>query len=388
MWPTRFLVCIVFTSPSSVAPAGQTALPEFLMHRASTSLFAAAALACASLVAIARGETVYVTSRYSGSVLSFQIGASLPASPVVSSTIASGLALPTGLAFDAAGRLFIVEAGLVDPDTQQELVAPGVSRSVSGTGPQRIIDLPDTQPAAIVVAANGDLIVGSLSQGGTAAGSLQGAAVFRIADVSGTSSASPYSSVAVPGLVGAAGLALDGSGRLYIANGNGYSGAVVRLASGTSADLTTVIAAGTANDQVDGPTALLLDGTTLYASSVGATGGQAATVPSRLLGVDITAGSFAPTTLQSFSIGGFNPYLGPLAELADGRLLAGSLNGTGTLFLLDPALQNPLLGSFTVQGLDQVGGIAVVPVPEPTGLGLLVSAGVAGAAILRRRRRR
>lgn len=357
------------------------------MYRASTSLFAAAALACASLVAIARGETVYVTSRYSGTLLSFEIGASVPTGPVASSLVASGLALPTGLAFDGNGRLFIVEAGLVNSETQQQLVAPGVSRYVSGTAaaPQRIIDLSDTQPASVVVAANGDLIVGSLSLGGAGAGGLAGAAVFRIADVDTTPTAGPYSSVAVPGLVGAAGLALDDTGRLYIANGNGYSGSVVRLVSGSSSDLTTVITAGTADNQVDGPTSLLLDGTTLYASSVGATGGQAATVPSRLLGVDVTAGSFAPTTLQAFSVGGFNPYLGPLAELSDGRLLAGSLNGTGLLFLLDPTSQDPLLGSFTVQGLDQVGGLAVVPVPEPTTLGLLVSAGFVGAVVLRRR---
>jgi len=359
------------------------------MHRAVTSLITAAAIACAALVTTARGETVYASSRYSGTVLAFEIGATAPTSPVVSSTISSGLALPTGLAFGGDGRLYIVEAGVFDPDTGEQLVAPGVSRHVSGTAAatQRILDLPDTQPASLTVAADGDLIVGSLSQGGTASGALAGSAVYRVSSLQATPAASPYSSVSVPGLVGAAGLAIDGLGRLYISNGNGYSGSVVRLDSGTSSALSTVIAAGTADNQVDGPTSVILSGNTLYASSVGATGGQAATVPSRLLGVDVLAETFAPTTLQSFSFSGFNPYLGPLVELSDGRLLAGSLDASGRIFLLDPASPTPLIGTFTVVGLDQVGGLAIAPVPEPTGLGLLVSACVAGAAVARRRRR-
>ena len=206
------------------------------MHRAVTSLITAAAIACAALVTTARGETVYASSRYSGTVLAFEIGATAPTSPVVSSTISSGLALPTGLAFGGDGRLYIVEAGVFDPDTGEQLVAPGVSRHVSGTAAatQRILDLPDTQPASLTVAADGDLIVGSLSQGGTASGALAGSAVYRVSSLQATPAASPYSSVSVPGLVGAAGLAIDGLGRLYISNGNGYSGSVVRLDSGTS----------------------------------------------------------------------------------------------------------------------------------------------------------
>jgi sugar lactone lactonase YvrE len=360
MWPTRFLVCIVFTSPSSVAPAGQTALPEFLMHRASTSLFAAAALACASLVAIARGEMVYVTSFTTGEIVRYDA-----ADPAGTRTVLSGsgsLTKPSALAFGPDGNLYVGESG--DGAT----VTPRIARFDLETSTlSTVVALGDVDvvPGSLVFKGN-DLLVGRnpfFSNTG---------AIIKVANATGgTVSVADYTSGG--DLASSPGLALAADGSLYVSDqtynfGTGVASGPVKRFDAAGAYVGEVIASGSSG--LAGPTGLVISDSTLYTASI-----MAGTVLQTNLGTDFT---------QPFANSGGAFEVGSLARLADGSLLAGSPSGSGAIYRF--GADGTLLGTYA-SGLGQIGGITVAPVPEPSTIALAVVGGIAAVARLRRRSR-
>lgn len=353
----RPLFRIVFTSPLSVAPAGQTVPPEFRMYRASTSLFAAAALACASLVAIARGETVYVTSFTTGEVVSYD-----STDPAGTRTVLSGsgsLVKPAALVVGPDGNLYIGENGEGD-------FAPRISKFEPATATLSTVVAFggfDVFPASLVFRGQ-DLLVGRNPFFGNTG------PIVRVSNATGGIVAlSDYTSGG--DLASSPGLALASDGSLYVSDqtydfGSGMATGPVKRFDASGAYVGEVLASGSSG--LSGPTGLVISGSTLFTASI-----MAGTVLQTDIGTDFT---------QPFASAGGPFTVGALARLADGSLLAGSPSGSGSIYRF--GADGTLLDTYA-SGLGQIGGIAVAPVPEPSAIAL---AAAAGLALLVRRLRR
>jgi hypothetical protein len=368
-WAFAFTFLQVLASPrhASVAAACGRSLeiPTVLSRRFLPRLVASliVPLTFAAAPSTGRGEMVYVTSFSTGELDRFD-----SADPVGTKTtlLAPGtLAAPTGLAFGSDGNLYIGTSG------DFATVAPTIARYdvVNNTlSTAYTFASFDTYPAALAFKGN-DLLVGRNPFAGNTG------PIVQLANIIG---GSPLQSDYTSGLALASspGLALAGDGTLYVSNQTYVFGSPTGTASGpverfdaTGTYVNQVIADGASG--LAGPTGLAIAGNTLYTSSI---------MNGTILVTDLTNDStsvLVDTTL---------PYaVGPLAVLSNGNLLAGDPSGAyDSIFQFDSS--GTPIGSYPL-GLGQVGGITVAPVPEPGTVMLLGMGFVAGAALLRRRRR-
>lgn len=329
-------------------------------------------VACLALTTAVRGESVYVVSQSSGKLMRFDTTDT--STTTIVTTLVSNLFQPSALAFGPDGKLYIAEWG--DGDT----IDPRISRYDIGTSQWSVVatldPLAQFDPSAIAfrpTALGGEMLVGRVS---TPDSSGQG----NIVSISGWNTGSPvvsqndYNSGIL--LNGSAGLAVAADGTTYVSNARLiqqvgftiFAGTVERL-SPTGAYQEQVIADGTVSGGLTGPAGLVLDGNTLFTGSVGNS-----TVFETNLGSMLTS---------SFGTAGGAYEVGPLAMLADGSILAGSLTGSALIYRFFPDVS---LAPRTYLNNDfgLVGGLAVAPVPEP---GSLVLAAAAASLAWAARRR-
>lgn len=328
-------------------------------RRAVARVLAGALLGCLAWAGQAAADTVYAVSFSTGELIRYAA-----ADPAGTRTVLSGsggFLKPAALAIGPDGNLYVGENG--DGAT----AAPRISR----------FDPATLARTTVVTFAGFELFPGSLAFKG--ADLLVGrnpffgdsGAIVRVAGATGgAASVSDYTSGG--DLAGSPGLALAADGTLYVSDQTysfvtGVASGPVKRFDATGAYVGEVIASGSSG--LLGPTGLVVEGSTLYTASL-----MAGTV----LRTALPAGGTQP-----FASAGGPFETGVLARLSDGGLLAGSPSGSGSIarFTTDGAL----VATFA-SGLGQVGGIAVAPVPEPTGVGLAATAAACCAGWLARRR--
>jgi hypothetical protein len=329
------------------------------MFRVFTSLFTAAAIACAALVATARGDTVYGVSFNDGRLIRFD--SANPSASVVTLSGAGVMGRAAGLAIGPDGNLYIGDNG--DLGT----IAPSIKRfnlTTNSLSTVYTFSSFEVFPGSLVFKGN-DLLVGRNPIAENTG------PIVKIANaVSGSATASDYTSGG--SLASSPGLALGADGSLYVSSQT-YSG-TTGIASGpvekfdaAGTYVGTVIASGSTTG-LYGPTGIAIRGTSLFTAS-------------------IMDGTILRTNLLDNSTTAFGPPLGqfqasPLALLADGGLIVGSASGGGAIYRLDSF--GALVDTFN-SPLGTIGGLVVAPVPEPS---TIVTAGIglaAAAALFRRR---
>lgn len=337
-----------------------------------------AAFALASPPRHLRADTVYVTSLSTGGLFRFD-----SANPTGTMEIVSGTGTfvgPSALAFGPDGNLYIGESG--DGFSQP----PRIRRYQVATGsvsPVPVAEIPGVFPAAIAFqrpADGGRMLIGRSPFFPEAYGPVMALAGWN----SGTATIGSFTSGT--GMQSSAGLAVAADGTVYAANttyagpGAGITG-VVQSFDAAGNPIATIAPGPSVPGPAYGPGGLVLDGSTLYSASIqnGA----------------IYATSLTGTTTTEFAATGFPFQVGPLARLSDGRFLAGSVSGGGNIYQFSETGGSPIGPPINFFGVDvsgtfsyfgQVGGIAVVPVPEPATIGLTLVGGAGVAWRLRRRR--
>lgn len=330
------------------------------MHRALTSLFAAAVLACAALVATARGDTVFAVSNNDGRIIRYD--SANPAGTVVTLSGSGAIVGAAGLALGPDGNLYIGEAG--DFST----IAPSIKR----------LDLTNNSLSTVHTFSAFDVFPGSLAFKGTSL--LVGrnpffgntGAIVQVANATGgVTAVSDYTTGG--SLASSPGLALGPDGSLYVSSQTYNfetkiaSGPVVKF-DPAGAYVGEVIASGTSTGLL-GPTGIGIRGTTLYTSSIMSGG---------VLQTNLLTESTSPFGSTGVSFGA-----SPLALLSDGGLIVGSAGGAGAIYQFDAA--GTLTSTFN-SGLGTIGGLVVAPVPEPSTVVTAVIGVAAAAASCRRRR--
>jgi hypothetical protein len=366
------------------------------MHRTVRSGRAApllaAALLLASAAAPARADTVYVVSQSSGGLFRFE--ASNPAGTITVISAPGTFNTPTALALGPDGHLYVGESG-DDPEFNPRIsrvVVTGSTATISTvitlTGTDTAIYGEDGKlaPAAIAFrrpSDGGQMLVGR---------NPQAQSIGPVVKVSGWDTATPTVANFTTGtsLNSSPGLAVSAStGALYVSNaayvGPGISGQVEQFnAAQDPAPFVSAVVPGEGGPIASfGPTGLAVFGSTLYSAST-----QSSSVYATNLTTGQTSllGAIQPDFVTTF---GFD--VGALARLSSGDLLTGSVSGANpSLYLVPASGTGQLLDPFfTYHNFGAIGGIAVVPVPEPTALALAVTAAVGlGWRAARRRSRR
>jgi hypothetical protein len=328
------------------------------MHRAFTILFTAAALACAALVATARGDTVYAVSNADGRIIRYS--SADPAGTVVTLSGSGSIVGAAGLAMGPDGNLYIGETG--DFST----IAPSIRR----------LDLTNNSLSTVHTFSTLDVFPGSLAFKGTAL--LVGRNPFfgdtgpivQVANATGgVIAVSDYTSGG--SLASSPGLAFGADGSLYVSNSAyvqpSLTGTVVKF-DATGNYVGEVVASGTSTG-LSGPTGIGIRGTTLYTASI--------------MNGSILQTNLLNDTTSPFGTTGVPFGTSPLALLSDGGLIVGSAGGAGAIYQFDAV--GTLTGTFN-SGLGTIGGLVVAPVPEPSTIVTAVIGVAAVAASFRRRR--
>ena len=177
-----------------------------------------------------------------------------------------------------------------------------------------------------------------------------------------------------PGLAIASDGSLYASNSFYDANTYVMNGSVLKF-DGSGAYQTVVAADGTATGGLSGPSGLAVSGDLLYIAS---------TMDGNIYKTDLANPNTATnTTLFASTEGAF---IGPLARMSDGSLLAayvGGVAGRGNIFQFDAS--GSLAATFGGTEYGAIGG--VIAVPEPSAVMLaIVGASCVGVVRLRRRR--
>ena len=329
------------------------------MHRAFTSLLTAAVIACAALVATARGDTVYAVSFNDGRLIRFS--SADPSNTVVTLSGSGAMGRAAGLALGPDGNLYIGDNGDFGS------IAPSIKK----------FDLTANSLSTVYTFSSFELFPGSLAFNGNDL--LVGrnplaediGPIVRLANAVG-GAATPSDFTSGGSLASSPGLAIGSDGTLYVSNqtysntSRVASGPVVKFdAAGLYAG--EVIASGSSTG-LFGPTGIGIRGNTLYT-------------------VSIMDGSILKTNLLDNSTTAFGSAGGPfqaspLALLSDGGLIVGSAGGAGAIYRLDAT--GAVVGTFN-SGLGTIGGLVVAPVPEPTTL-VTAAIGLVGALAYGRRR--
>ena len=306
----------------------------------------------------ATAEIVYVTSFTTGELISYD-----SANPNSTRTVLSGsgsLVKPGALAYGPDGNLYIGEAG------DGASIAPRITKFDLGTQTLSnvyVFGAFEVFPGSFAFKGN-DLLVGRNPFFGDVG------PIVKVANATGgVVSTSDYTSGG--SLASSPGLALAANGTLYVSDQTynfiteTATGPVKRF-DAAGVYVGEVIASGSSG--LEGPTGLVISGTTLFTASI-----MAGTVLQTNLVGDVT---------QPFANTGSQFAAGTLARLADGSLLVGSPSGSGNIYRFGT---DGTLTSTFASGLGQVGGITVAPVPEPSAA-LLGVVGVACVGGWMRRR--
>ena len=354
----------------------------FAPRRCGPLLATLAAAASLGLPA-ARGDLVYVLSKTTGGLYSFDSG-----NPsAITSVVAPGtFNQPTALALGDDGNLYVGESPDAvdgDPRILRYVIGSGsISEVVNLSGTAAGYSGPAVYPGAIAfrrVGDGGEMLVGRNPDSANPYGPVMAVSGWKTiapsvaAFTSGTLNASP-------------GLAVSPeTGNLFVSNDT-YGGTnapilgTIAVFSGTSNPATFIGSYTTVGAQ-SGPIGLVVSGSTLYSANA---------VTNQIMATDLLGSGSSGQVVAVPLFAGQYPYeVGALTRLSDGDLLTGSLLAfSGQMYRISVAngTATPLYTPGS-SGFGQIAGIVTMVVPEPTTLAIAVS-GLAVAAAWRRRRRR
>jgi len=298
--------------------------------------------------AVSTGITIYASSDTTNPIL--QITSSGTSKFITTST---SLSNPQGLAFSMSGNLYVANNG-----------GNGIEKfSISGGDLGQFSNTGVNDPVGLAFDRTGDLFVANQATSGTNANS-----IMEFVSTAGVLSTTPKT-FANTFLNEPAGIAVDGSGNVYVANyapSGTYGGTITKITAGGS--VSTFVNEGVGTE----PVGVACDGNgNVYVSYVGIGNG----------------------TVVEYSPSGSVLLTYPTADLNEPEGLA--LDSTGNLYVANfgnntVAEFSPTgsyLGSFSGGLLSDPEFLAIpIPVPEPGPMAMLLS-GSAGFALLRRRRR-
>jgi hypothetical protein len=348
----------------------------------------AAVFLFAAFRAPALADTVYVVSQSTGGLFRFE--ASNPVGTITVISAPGTFNTPTALALGPDGHLYVGESGdgpEFEPRISRVTVTGStatISTVVTLTGTDQSIygESGKLAPAAITFRRSSDggqMLVGR---------NPQAQSTGPVVKVTGWNTAGPTVANFTTGtpLNSSPGLAVSAStGALYVSNstyvGQSIAGQVERFDAATDpAPFVGEVVPGAGDPIANfGPTGLVVSGSMLYSASTQSSG---------VYGTNLTSGNTALLG-QINSLFGFDA--GPLARLSNGDLLTGSVIGFNpSLYLIPAAGTSELIDPyFTYTDFGAIGGIAVVPVPEPTTVALAAIAAIGlGWRCARRRSRR
>lgn len=323
------------------------------MHHALARLaFALCAIAALSIPV--RADTVYVISRSTGGL--FRFDSTDPNGTMTTVAPLGTFSTPEAMALGPDGHLYIGESG-------NNFGSNRIVRYVIATGLVSEVTTLGTTPGAIAFkpGPTGAMLIGRnpFPQ-----------AVGQVLQVTGWNGGSPVVSNFTSGTnlnaTGSPGLAVAQDGSVYVSSsvytglGGSLTGTVLKFdAAGNY--LGTVASTSTPGNY--GPAGLVLNGSTLFSASV---------QDGKVYATDLAG--------QSTSVFGSTPgsfEVGPLAQLTDGNLMAGSVSGfTDTIYRFGNG--GTLVASITNDDFGQISGI--VAVPEPSALALAgIGCALAGA---------
>ncbi|MGB8854302.1 MAG: PEP-CTERM sorting domain-containing protein [Pirellulales bacterium] len=330
------------------------------MHRTFARLVAVV-LACAALTNAVRADTVYVISRSTGGL--FRFDSADPNGTMTTVAPLGTFSTPEAMALGPDGHLYIGESGVSFGSNRivRYVIATGSVSEVTtlGTIPGAIAFKPGPAGAMLIGRNPFPQAVGQVLQ---VTGWNGGSPV-----VSNFTSGTNLDATSSPGLAVAQDGAVYVSSSVYTGLGGSLTGTVLKFGAAGNY-LGTVASTGTPGDY--GPAGLVLNGSTLFSASV---------QDGKIYTTDLSG----PTT-SVFGAAPFGFEVGPLAQLSDGNLLAGSVSGfTDSVYRFGNG--GTLLTSITNSGFGQISGI--VAVPEPSSL-VLAGLGCALAVGVRRWQRR
>lgn len=335
-------------------------------------------LAAMALAASARAETVYFVSKTDGALYTFDTSAG----GITRLTGTNTFPNATALAMGPDGHLYVGDATGGGSIQRYVLGSGSGTPVVSLTGAGPAVPGGPVNPGAIAFTPGGEMLVGRnpgvALDGGTAAwprgpvlsvtGWRAGESPAISAFTSGT--AQDYS----PGLAVAASGTVYASNSVYSTATLAMTGDVYRFdpAGGSPA----AVATGAPPGGIFGPAGLALVGDSLFIAS---------TMNGSIFKTDLLTGTTSFFTMTPVDPVTFYPdFIGPLAAMPTGGLLAGSVDGNqGFIYRFDGA--GGLVATFAGPEYGQIGGI--VAVPEPGAVWLAVG-GVAGVGLWSLRRRR
>jgi len=290
--------------------------------------------------ATARGDTVYALSNNDGRVIRYD--STNPAGSVVTLSSSGAIVSAAGMAIGPDGNLYIGESG--DFST----VAPAIKRlNLANNSLSTVYSFStfNVFPGALAFKGN-DLLVGRNPFFGDTG------PVVKLSNATGGSvSLSDYTTGV--SLASSPGLAFGPDGSLYVSNQTYNlgvaSGSVLKF--NTSGSYIGEVVAGGTTSGLYGPTGIGIQGPKLFTSSI--------------MNGAVLQTSLLDDSTTSFGTTGVTYGASPLAVLSDGSVLAGSAGAAGAIYEFD-GLGN-LVGTFN-SGLGTIGGLAVVPVPEPASI--------------------
>jgi hypothetical protein len=174
-------------------------------------------------------------------------------------TISNGIGNPIALAFDGAGRLYVLNATGGSSSSSSSSSSAGPSVAVytrNHTDPALVITAGITAPSAMAVDSAGDVVV---ANGASSSSSSSSSSAGSNVEVYAAGTSSPAATLTA-GVSGPVALGLDASGNLYVANGAGgssssssssaFSGSVAVYASGGASPIRTIVAGVNAPDSM------------------------------------------------------------------------------------------------------------------------------------------
>ncbi|MFI5351554.1 MAG: choice-of-anchor D domain-containing protein [Candidatus Binatales bacterium] len=240
---------------------------------------------------------ILVTNSACDTVTSYAIGAAGNAAPIVAQ---SGLCNPTGVAVDSSGNIYVTNIGNASAPSYSVTVYP--AGTSGNTTPSAIIGGSSTglvNPSAIALDGNGNIYV---ANNGSDVDGIDAVTVYP-AGSNGNVAPSAIISGSSTGLDGPAGVAVDSSGKIYVANWDSSTVTIYPAGStGNVAPSATIRGYATG---LNDPSGITVDGSgKIYVSNQGSLNGGSDSVTIYAAGSNGNAAPSATIAGPSANVGG------------------------------------------------------------------------------------